>query len=106
MKLFRITSLLEGLSYLAILAVTLGFISREFVSPIGMTHGVLFMVYMVLSLQVSHKQEWSTLTWLMIFFASIIPFAFILAEVFLRKQEGKEDSDLSSSNNLADSSAS
>lgn len=106
MKFFRITSVLEGISYLVILSVTLGYISRELVFPLGMAHGVLFMVYMVLSLQVSHKQGWSMITWLLIFFASIIPFAFIPAEVFLRKQQQKQDSELASSDNLAESSAS
>ncbi len=89
MKIFRIASLLEGLSYLAILSITLGFVSRELVFPVGMAHGVLFMAYMVLSLQVSHKQKWSMITWLLIFFASIIPFAFIPVEIFLRKEQKK-----------------
>jgi integral membrane protein len=55
---FRAVSLLEGLSYLLILSVTLGMISREFVFTLGMTHGVLFMLYLVLSLVVAQKQQW------------------------------------------------
>jgi integral membrane protein len=89
-KIFRITSLLEGLSYIAILSVTLGFISRDFVSSIGMTHGILFMAYVMFSLQVSHKQNWSTITWLLVFIASLIPFAFIPVEMFLRKEQERE----------------
>ena len=83
---FRITSLLEGLSYLAILSVTLGLISREMVYTLGMAHGALFMGYFVVSLIASHKQGWSVVTWLLVFLASIVPFAFILVDRFIHKQ--------------------
>jgi len=71
------------------LSVTLGFIGREYVSFIGATHGLLFIVYIMLSLNVCHKQNWSVLVWLLVLFASIVPFAFIVIELFLRKELGK-----------------
>ena len=86
LKYFRVASLLEGVSYLIILCVTLGIISREFVFTLGMAHGVLFLVYFVLSLMISHKQAWSVVTWLLVFLAAIIPFAFLAVDVFLRKE--------------------
>ena len=89
LKAFRIISLLEGVSYLIILSVTLGLISRDYVFMLGMTHGVLFMLYMALSLLVSSKQNWSVVTWLALFLAAVVPFAFIPVEVFLRKTEAK-----------------
>jgi len=85
-KYFRVISLLEGLSFLAILSVTLGFVSRGFVFQLGMIHGVLFMIYLLLSLIVSNKQQWSLVTWLSLFIASIVPFAFIAVEIFLSKK--------------------
>ena len=85
LKYFRVISVLEGLSYLTILCVTLGLINREFVFQIGMTHGVLFLLYFILSLLASNKQGWSVIIWLGLFISSIVPFAFIPAEVFLRK---------------------
>ncbi|KGJ88631.1 DUF3817 domain-containing protein [Colwellia psychrerythraea] len=85
LKYFRAISLLEGLSFLAILSVSFGLISRDFVFMLGMTHGVLFMLYLFLSLIVSNKQQWSLLVWLSLFIASIIPFAFIGAEIFLSR---------------------
>ncbi len=90
MKIFRLVSLSEGISYLLILAVTLGIISREYVSLLGAAHGVLFIVYMMLSLNVSHKQKWSVVVWLLVFFASIVPFAFIVVELFLKRELRKE----------------
>ncbi|OUS02343.1 hypothetical protein A9Q81_08840 [Gammaproteobacteria bacterium 42_54_T18] len=85
LRLFRAISIMEGVSYLAILSVTLGLISRDYVSQIGMGHGVLFMFYLFLSIFVSDKQGWSLKIWLPLFFASIIPFAFFLVELYLRK---------------------
>ena len=85
LKLFRIVSVIEGLSYLTILSVTLELISRDYVFKLGMLHGVLFMLYLVISLLVSNKKGWSVITWLALAAASVIPFAFIPVETYLRK---------------------
>ncbi|MFC3153311.1 DUF3817 domain-containing protein [Litoribrevibacter euphylliae] len=87
---FRAVSLLEGLSYLLILSVTLGFISRDLVFYLGMTHGVLFLLYLVISLAVAQKQQWSVFVWLGAFIASVIPFGFIPLEMYLRKSQSVE----------------
>lgn len=89
LKSFRIISLLEGLSFLTILSVTLGVISRDYVYLLGMAHGALFVVYLIFSLAISSKQGWSLLVWLGLFLASLIPFAFIPVELFLRKKEAE-----------------
>jgi len=86
LKVFRVVSIAEGVSFLIILSVTLGIISRDFVFYLGLLHGVLFMTYLVLSLLVSNKKSWSILVWLALFLAAIIPFAFIVVELFLRKE--------------------
>jgi len=86
LKLFRIASLAEGVSLLVILSVTLGLISREYVYALGMTHGILFLIYCGLSLVVSHKQGWSVVTWLLTLGAGTVPFAFLFVERFLRKE--------------------
>jgi integral membrane protein len=83
---FRLASLLEGISFLLILSVTIGFISREWVFMLGMLHGVLFLAYIVLSLIASHKQSWSLIIWLLIFLASVTPLGFIAVEFFIKKQ--------------------
>jgi len=86
LQFFRVVSMLEGCSYLAILSVTLGFISRDFVSQLGMLHGILFMIYLLLFSTVSRQQKWSLVTHLSLFAASIVPFAFIAVEFFLSRQ--------------------
>ena len=92
---FRITSLLEGLSYLTILCVSLDIISREFIHTIGMSHGVLFLVYLIFSFLASHKQGWSVVTSLLMLLAAIIPFAFIPVEIFLQKEQRRNETDAS-----------
>lgn len=86
LKIFRIASLVEGISYLLILCVTLGFISRDLVFFIGMGHGILFLLYFVFSLSASHKQNWSVIVWLLVLAAAVIPFAFIPVELFIKKE--------------------
>ena len=86
-KVFRTVSLLEGFSYLVILSVTLGFISREWVFSLGMAHGVLFVVYLALSLTVTDKKGWPVWAWILLMLASVVPFAFVIVEVLLRKFE-------------------
>lgn len=85
LAVFRSISVLEGLSFLAILSVSFGLISREYVFYLGIGHGVLFMLYMVISLLLSNQQGWSLKIWLPLFLASFIPFAFIPVEIFLKK---------------------
>jgi integral membrane protein len=91
LKFFRVASLLEGCSFLLILSVSLGLISRELVFPIGMGHGVLFMLYFIASLLASHKQGWSVMVWLAVLLAAVIPFAFIAVEIFLQKELRKNE---------------
>lgn len=86
LKIFRVASLLEGFSYLVILCVSLNIISREFVYVIGMTHGVLFLGYFILSLLASHQQGWSVVVWLLVLLAAVVPFAFIPVELFVKKE--------------------
>lgn len=88
--LFRVISLVEGLSYLLILCVTLGFISRDFVYFLGMGHGILFLLYFFLATLASHKQAWSVVVWLLILTAAVIPFAFIAVEFFIQKEFAKK----------------
>ena len=91
LKIFRVVSLVEGISYLLILCVTLGVISRDLVFIFGMGHGILFLFYFVLSLLASHQQNWSVSVWLMVLLASIIPFAFVPVEIFIKKELVKNE---------------
>ncbi len=89
LRCFRALSLAEGVSYLMILSISLGLVSRDYVSMVGMTHGILFILYLMLSLMVSEKNAWSVRTKAGVFLASVIPLAFIAVELYLRKSAVK-----------------
>ncbi|MCJ8313940.1 MAG: DUF3817 domain-containing protein [Saccharospirillaceae bacterium] len=88
--IFRFLSLFEGLSFLVILSVTLGLVDREYVSILGMTHGVLFLLYLLGSLVAANIKKFSIIVWLGLFLAAFIPFAFIAVELLMRKSEFKK----------------
>jgi len=77
-KIFRITSYLEGISFLLILFVTmpLKYIwdLPEANQVIGMAHGVLFLLYIALAVAVKQVLAWSTKTFLIVLLCSVIPF--------------------------------
>ena len=80
LKSFRLLSIVEGLSLLTLLFIAMPAryeLGYDFVWPVGMTHGVLWLSYVVLSLVVSHHRRWSVGYWLLVLLASVLPFAFL-----------------------------
>lgn len=80
LKIFRNVALLEGVSYLVILSNML-FIKpinfdlyKKILFPVGMSHGVLFIGYIILALLVMKSQKWDFKTLFIILGASLIPF--------------------------------
>lgn len=86
---FRVLSIVEGLSFLLILSVTIGWISRDHVFPLGISHGLLFVLYLIGSMMLAHQRRWGLGIWLPLFLASVIPLAFIAVELFLRRSAGE-----------------
>lgn len=88
LKFFRLLSLIEGLSLITLLFVAMPAkyqFGVDFVWPVGMTHGVLWLCYVVISLLASHRQNWSVLAWLLALVCSVIPFGFLLMDTRLRR---------------------
>lgn len=77
-KLFRITSYLEGISYLLLLGigVPLKYLAGNdsLVKTIGMPHGILFMAYIFLAIIIKQKMNWDNKTIIIVLIASVIPF--------------------------------
>ena len=80
LKLFKVTAILEGFSYLILLANML-FVKpidlvlyKTFLFPVGMSHGVLFIAYILLAIVLKNIQKWSFATFSIIIIASLIPF--------------------------------
>lgn len=81
LKLFKNVAFLEGLSYLVILfnMLVVKTFKPDFyhilLKPFGMTHGVLFIAYVILALLLFKKQNWTFKDLFLILGASLIPFA-------------------------------
>lgn len=78
LDLFKITSILEGISYILLLFVGVPFKyigqNEMLVKSLGMPHGILFMVYIILALWLRSKMNWQSKTTLIVLIASILPF--------------------------------
>lgn len=78
---FKAVAILEGISYLVLFANML--LIKPFyletyqtlLYPIGMTHGLLFIAYVILALLVGAKLKWSFKTLGFVLLASLLPFA-------------------------------
>ena len=96
-NIFRKLSLIEGISLLVLLFIampakySLGYLGMIY--PVGMTHGILWSAYVIGSLVLSHKQNWSIGFWLLVLFASVVPFACFLLDKKLKEEEQKLASD-------------
>lgn len=89
LKTFRMLSLAEGLSLIVLFFIAMPAkyqLGYDFVFPVGMTHGILWLSYVTLSLAVSHTQKWPVTTWLLVLFASVIPFAFLMVDARLKRE--------------------
>jgi integral membrane protein len=86
---FRIISFLEGISYLLLLfvAVPIKYFQGDvsYVKMLGMPHGILFMLYLVVAILLKKKMNWNTKNLGIILLASILPFGtFYVDKKYLR----------------------
>lgn len=77
-KFFKIIALLEGISLLALLFFAMPmkylFGNPMFVKHIGMAHGLLFILYIALTILLKVEQKWNMKKFGIICLASIVPF--------------------------------
>jgi len=89
LNLFRITSILEGISYLALFAVTMPLkyladipIPNKYV---GYAHGILFIAYILIGAIFWFQKKWSLKRGFILLIASLLPFAtFYVDEKYLK----------------------
>jgi integral membrane protein len=85
-RIFKNVAILEGISYLVLFANML-FIKptnielyKTLLYPIGMTHGILFIAYVLLAVLLKKSQEWDFKVLLIVLAASLLPFATFFVE--------------------------
>ncbi|UQD57007.1 DUF3817 domain-containing protein [Flavobacterium sp. K5-23] len=80
LKIFKVTAILEGISYLVLFSNMLLIKPNNFdlyktlLYPIGMSHGVLFIGYVLLAILLKNSQKWSLKDFGIILAASLVPF--------------------------------
>lgn len=85
-KLFRLTAILEGISYILLFANMLIIkpnyieVYKQLLYPIGMSHGVLFIGYVGLAFLVKAEKKWDVLTFGIVLIASLLPFGTFYVE--------------------------
>ena len=88
-NIFKIVSLLEGLSYILLLfvAVPIKYIQNnpEYVKMLGMPHGLLFVLYIVLAIMLKYELEWKGKDFFMVCLLSILPFGTFFVGKYLKK---------------------
>lgn len=93
----RVIAIVEGWSFLILLgiAMPLKYLADmpEAVRIIGMAHGILFIAYILLVVQVKLLHRWSVGKALLAMFASVIPFGtFYVEKKWLRETDLAESS--------------
>ena len=77
-KIFRIVSFLEGASYLLLLfiATPVKYFGEDpsYVKMLGMPHGILFMLYVILAFMLKNEMQWDRKNFAIILLCSILPF--------------------------------
>ncbi|QSW89086.1 DUF3817 domain-containing protein [Flavobacterium endoglycinae] len=86
LKIFKVTAILEGISYLVLFANMLIIknsnpeLYHTLLRPLGMTHGILFIGYIVLAFSLLKSQKWDAKTFAIILIASLVPFGTFYVE--------------------------
>ncbi len=87
-NIFKITSLLEGLSYILLLfiAVPIKYFqgNPEYVKMLGMPHGILFVLYIVLAIMLKSELKWNNKTFGIVCLLSILPFGTFFVGKYLK----------------------
>lgn len=83
---FKIIGFLEGISYIVLFFNMLVIknvnidLYKNLLYPIGMAHGLLFVLYIVLAIYLAIEYKWSLKKFFLIFIASLLPFGTFYSE--------------------------
>jgi len=76
-NVFRLIAVLEGISYILLLIATpIKYLlnNEQYVQFLGMPHGILFILYILLAFFIQKKMDWNNKELILIMLASVIPF--------------------------------
>lgn len=92
-KALRFVGILEGISFLLLLFIAMPvkylWDNPLLVKYVGMGHGVLFVLFLVVLLVVCEKQKWSLSVFILGLLASILPFGPFVFDRKIKQLEAK-----------------
>ncbi|APY12350.1 hypothetical protein BWZ22_14455 [Seonamhaeicola sp. S2-3] len=88
-NIFKIVAFLEGVSYILLLfiATPIKYLAHDpqYVKLLGMPHGILFILYVVLAFMLKPEFNWNNKQFRGVLLASIIPFGtFFIEKKYLK----------------------
>ncbi|QXP72995.1 DUF3817 domain-containing protein [Tenacibaculum sp. AHE15PA] len=90
-NLFKIVSLLEGVSYLLLMFLGMPYKYLEalgndpyFVKLFGMPHGILFVAYIIIAIMLKFELNWNGKTFGIVCLLSILPFGTFFVGKYLK----------------------
>ena len=88
--IFKVVSFLEGISYILLLfiAVPIKYIGENasYVKLLGMPHGLLFVLYVILAFMLKGLLQWNTKTFGIVLLLSIVPFGTFFVGKYLKQE--------------------
>ncbi|MCE2612575.1 DUF3817 domain-containing protein [Flavobacteriaceae bacterium D16] len=89
LQTFRVTAILEGISYLLLFALSMPLKYWAGIGEpnqyIGYAHGFLFIAFMVMAVVLTFEKKWGLKRLLVFFLASLLPFGtFYIEKKYLR----------------------
>lgn len=88
-NLFKVVSFLEGVSYVLLLfiATPIKYLqgNPEYVRLLGMPHGFLFIIYIILAYILKFELRWSAKDFTIVCLLSLIPFGTFFVGKYLKK---------------------
>lgn len=95
LKRFRKVAIWEGISFILLVFVAMpikyGLGIPQFVRVIGMAHGILFIAYVILLIQVAIEHDWPMKKSALGFIASILPFGPFIFDRTLEREITEEE---------------
>ena len=77
LRIFRLTAILEGISSLLLFffAMPMKYLKndKQFIRPIGMAHGVLFTLFVIIAIYFAFKDKWNFKKTAIVLICAIIP---------------------------------
>lgn len=91
LRIFKGIAILEGISSILLFFVAMPlkylFNNKEYMRPIGMAHGLLFVLFIILALYFALKQKWDLKKIVIVLICSILPCGtFYVDKKYLRNE--------------------